>query len=431
MIKLIIDKFKFKSEYLLLLKENPDFLKLFIANVLSKIGTQMHRFGLPWLVYNISGSGKLMAINFTISLIPGFFFGFIGGVLSDKLSRKKILIIGDIIASLFTLLILIIYFSPYKIEVWHLFLLTFVLSSINAIYLPSFEAGLPTLIKKEDIIKANGLFSISQSFIELGGPAISGILIGFFNPLITIGINSISFFISALILINIKSKKFTKKANIKEKNNNIVSDIKYCMSYIFETKWLLYGLILTFGIYLGTGSVGSLIQFYLRDSLGLSGVIFGISFSLFEFLPMLIMGYYAPILGEKYSMEKMVLIGSLVYSLSLISMGITTIYPIVIISGMLLNGSLILIIVNWNTMRQKRTPNHVLGRVTGIIMTFQYIALPIGGSVSSFLITFMSVQIVLILFGIIALTTVIIIYFTPFTYNEDPLIVKTKKEKIL
>ncbi|PWE70098.1 hypothetical protein B1R38_27890 [Bacillus cereus] len=430
MIKLIINKFKFKSEYLFLLKENPDFLKLFIASILSKIGTQMHRFGLPWLVYNISGSGKLMAINFTISLIPGFFFGFIGGILSDKLNRKRILIIGDIIASLFTLIILIIYFSPYKIEIWHLFSLTFILSSVNAIYLPSFEAGLPTLIKKEDIIKANGLFSVSQAFIELGGPAISGILISFFNPLITIAINSISFFISALILINIKSKEITKKAN-DEKKSSISSDIKYCLNYISETKWLLYGLILIFGVYLGAGSVGSLIQFYLRDSLGLSGAIFGISFSLFEFLPMLIMGYYAPILGEKYSMEKMIIIGSLVYSLSLISMGTTTIYPIVILSGMFLNGSLILIIVNWKTMRQKRTPNHVLGRVTGTIITFQSIALPIGGLISSFLITFVSVQIVLIIFGLIALTTVIIIYFTPFIYNEDYLIKEKKKERML
>lgn len=410
----ILNKFKFKSEFFLLLKRNPAFYKLFIANILSKVGTQMHRFGLPWIVYDITGSAQLMAVNFTISLIPGFIFGFIGGSLADKYSRRNILIIGDIFAAIFTFVIILLHFSSLDLKVEYLFFLTFILSAINSLYQPAFQAGMSNLLEKDDIITANGLFSVTQSFISLGGPVIAGFIIGIVGPWINIIINGLSFLISAILILYINSKGFAVTQN-NNKKPSFFSDIRICLDIIKKTNWLLYGLLLTFGVYLGSGSVGSLIQYYLRETLHLEGASFGISFALFEFIPMLLMGYYAPMLGKKYQMEKLVLFGSLFYSISLIGIGLTTIYPIVILSGMLLNGAAVLILVNWNTMVQQRIPNEVLGRVSGVALTIQSLALPIGGGISSYLVTMISPQYVMIGFGLITALFVLFTFYMPFT----------------
>ncbi len=56
------------------------------------------------------------------------------------------------------------------LEVWHLFALTFLLSSVSSLYSPAFEASIPNLVDKSELITANSLFSIAKSFISLGGP---------------------------------------------------------------------------------------------------------------------------------------------------------------------------------------------------------------------------------------------------------------------
>lgn len=413
----LVEKFALRAEFWLLLKANPQFGRLFVANILSKIGNQMHRFGLPWIVYDITGSAQLMAINFTVSLIPGFFFGFLGGVLADRQSRKKILIIGDVLAASFTLFIVLLHFSSFNLNVGALFALTFILSSINAIYLPSFQASLPSLLKKEDVIVANSFFSVSQSFINLGGPVFAGMLIGFAGPWANLVINAFSFILSGFLLLGITSIEFVEKVK-QETKPKFIADLKYCLDIIKESKWLVYGLFLTFGVYLGAGSVGSLIQYFLRENLRLSGTLFGVTFALFEFVPMLLMGYYAPQLSKKFNMENLILVGSIVYAFSLIGIGLTTIYPVVIISGMLLNAAAVLIMVNWESMIQIRVPSHALGRITGTVYTFQSTALPIGGAISSFLVSFVSAQWVFIGFGLVVMVFVLITLKLPFASLE-------------
>ncbi|MFB0832702.1 MFS transporter [Brevibacillus laterosporus] len=417
-MKAILNKLAIKSEYSLVLKRNPDFNKLFFAAVLSMIGTQMHRFALPWIVYDISGSATLMAVNFTISLVPGFFFGLIGGILSDRYSRKKVLIISDLLASFFTILIVFLHFGPIELKVWHLFVLTFILSSINSVYLPSFRAGMPSLVVKDDVITANGLFSVAQSFVSLGGPILAGMMIGFVGPWTNIAVNSVSFLLSAIIIMIIKNNELSQVQDQKKKST-FFSDLYEGFDVIKRTKWLLCGIFLIFGIYLGTGSVGSLIQYYLRNELHIDGMLFGISFALFEFIPMLVAGYYAPLLGKKFKMESVVLSGAFMYALSLIGMGITTIYPIVIFSGMILNASSVFIVVNWNTMIQQQIPNHILGRVSGTVLTVQSVALLSGGAISSFLITLISAQWVLIGFGLITGLFAVITLNLPFAHLKS------------
>jgi MFS transporter, DHA3 family, macrolide efflux protein len=417
-MKKIINQFRIEDDFFKVLNKNKEFRKLFWARVLSLIGTQMHRFGLPYLVYSLSGSAALMAINFTLSLIPGLIFGFMGGVLADRFNRRVILIIGDLLAGLVTLSYCILVFFDIPVSTWYLFALTFILSSLTSIYNPTFDASLPKVISKDNIVVANSLFSVSNSFISLGGPVFAGVLIGFIGPWMNIFINSLSFIASAFLIYYIKSNLNSEKRSGK---NSILTDIKEGINYIQGQVWFLYGLFITFGVFLASGSVGSLIQYYLIDYLNLEGFKFGLTFALFEFIPLLLVGVYAPVITKRFRFEVVIVVGSILFGLSLIGLGATTIYGVVILFGMLLNGSSVLVIISWNSMRQRRVPNHLLGKVSGLTLTVQSTALPLGGAISSLLVNYISAQWTIASFGAVAAIVAIYTAFTPFTskYKES------------
>lgn len=407
----ILNQLKINSDFVNLLKNNSDFNKLFWARTLSLIGTQMQRFGLPWLVYEISGSAALMAVNFTVSLLPGLLFGFTGGVIADRYDRKKIMFWGDLIAAVITFLYFMTYLFSISVGASGLFILTFILSSLAALYTPSFDAALPNIVEKKDIVNANSLFNVARSFISLGGPMVAGILIGFMGPWTNIMINAVSFLISSLLILAIKQQLNAIQINEK---SSMRSDFNNSLSYIKNQTWLYYGLFITFGLFLATGSVGSLIQYYLLEVLNVKGFMFGFSFTLFEFIPMLLMGIYAPVLAKKYEYETLIFWGTLIFALSIVAMGATTVYAAVILSGMILNASAVLVLISWNTMIQVRVPNHMLGKISGVAITIQSVSLPIGGAISSLLVIYISAQWTLITFGLLAALISLSTLRTPF-----------------
>lgn len=166
--------------------------------------------------------------------------------------------------------------------------------------------------------------------------------------------------------------------------------------------------------FLATGSVGSLIQYYLLEVLNVKGFMFGFSFTLFEFIPMLLMGIYAPVLAKKYEYETLIFWGTLIFALSIVAMGATTVYAAVILSGMILNASAVLVLISWNTMIQVRVPNHMLGKISGVAITIQSVSLPIGGAISSLLVIYISAQWTLITFGLLAALISLSTLSTPF-----------------
>ncbi|MGW7784250.1 MFS transporter [Staphylococcus xylosus] len=395
-----------KSQYLNLIINNKPFTLLFMARTFSLLGTQMHRFGLPWLVLQVSGSASLMALNFTFSLLPGLIFGYLGGVLADKYNRKKIMIIGDLLAFVFSLSLFLLHYSEVNIHVVYLFILTIILSSLTTIYNTSFDATLPQVVNESELIIANSLFNIVQSFINLSGPVIAGMIIGFIGGWSTILLNAISFLISGILVLFIK---FTfDNCSIKNEEWNW----SFLKNYLYTNTWFKDGLIITGAMFLATGSVGSLIQLYLIEYLNLTGIKFGLTFSLFEFIPIFIMSLLTPKLKGKFQYHHLILFSTLIYSTSLILMGATVNYWIVLASGMILNGSSIVVLICWNTVRQEKVPNNILGKITGVALTVQSIGLPLGGALSSLLLNYLSAQIVLVLFGSIS-----IIIISPFLFK--------------
>lgn len=385
-----------------IITNNRGFGGLLTAAAMSSLGNQLQRFGLPWLVYHLSGSGALMALNFSLSLIPSLFFSLIGGVISDSHDRRKIMVLGDILSGVLVIFVFSIHVLDGEISLYLLFALTFLLSSISAIYDPTFYAAVPKLVNSKDLVMANSIFSISQSIISLVGPTLAGIVIGFFGAWTCIIINAISFFASAIFIWLIPVSMSIESRILTVKKISIIGDLKTALKFVRDQHWLIVGLTVTGAMYLSTGSIGSLLQFFFLKYLHLSGFMFGFTFVLFEFLPVLVIGFVASKLSTLINPQLLVFIGGIFFSLSMLILGSTLIYPIVVIGGMLQNASAALTLISWNSMCQSRVPNQLLGKVTGISITMQSILLPVGGLLSSIMVNWIAVPKILIGFGLVS-----------------------------
>lgn len=382
-----------KNKYSLLF-HNKNFDKLLLATFLSEMGNQMQRFGIPWIIFHITNSGSLMALNFSLSLIPGVFFGFIGGIISDRVSRKRMLLLINIVAFFIIALIMFLIRYENNVNIVFIFILTFIISSLTSMYEPTFSASLPVIVPKKNLISMNNIFNIIGSIIGLIGPAVAGIIIGIYGAWMCIIINGISYLLSFIVILFIKSDL----AVINNKEESIKKDLYIVKKYVYENKWFLFCLLVTAAVYISTGSIGSVLQFLFLHYLHLSGFMFGFTFVLFEFIPVLLVGLFSSKILKRFDSILIIQITASLFCLSLLIMGVSLNYFLIVLMGMLQNASFALLMVAWNSKRQSEIPNNILGKINGGIVTIQSFLLPVGSLSSTALINFISVPKIISIF---------------------------------
>lgn len=304
-----------------------------------------------------------------------------------------------------------------KISVILIFILTFILSSISSFYTPAFTAIIPNIVSNNIIISANSVFSIFESIVSLIGPVVATLIIGIVGAWITLLINAVSFILSGIIIINIKYKshiKFKKLPKTRKKFN-----FKK-VAYIFkEFSWLKFYLYIMSVMYIALGCVGSILQFYFINKLHLKGVSLGATFVLFEFIPVLIASLLVNMLIKNLSYKYSIFISASMFSLSIFGLGLTTNYFIVVLFGIIQNFFGTIALVCWESIRQERIISSKLGMVSGIVVTIQSFLMPLGGIVSSLLLSKIDVQQILKTSGVLCFLITLLIYLV---FHKTPYI---------
>lgn len=240
----------------------------------------------------------------------------------------------------------------------------------------------------------NNIFNIIGSIIGLIGPAVAGIIIGIYGAWMCIIINGISYLLSFIVILFIKSDL----AVINNKEESIKKDLYIVKKYVYENKWFLFCLLVTAAVYISTGSIGSVLQFLFLHYLHLSGFMFGFTFVLFEFIPVLLVGLFSSKILKRFDSILIIQITASLFCLSLLIMGVSLNYFLIVLMGMLQNASFALLMVAWNSKRQSEIPNNILGKINGGIVTIQSFLLPVGSLSSTALINFISVPKIISIF---------------------------------
>jgi len=150
----------------------------------SSIGTWMQNVAENWLVLSLTGSAFYLGLDAFLQQLPIMLFTLLGGVLADRLDRRKTLLVSQYIqmSTAFTLAALV--FSG-RVQVWHILVLSFITGSAQAFGGPASQALVPTLVEKNDLPNAIALNSIQFNLARVIGPLLAGV------ALATLGRNQI------------------------------------------------------------------------------------------------------------------------------------------------------------------------------------------------------------------------------------------------
>ncbi|HWR34355.1 MAG TPA: MFS transporter [Clostridia bacterium] len=183
-----------------------DFRLMWFGACASSIGTWMQMVAQGWLIYRLSHSAFLLALDQFLAGIPIFLFSLIGGVVADRVERRRILLASQYLqmASAAALTILV---ATDLVHVWHILCLSFVSGLAQAFGGPAYQALIPTLVDKEDMPNAIALNSIQFNIAVMIGPALAGQALAKLGETWCFGLNAISF-LAPIVSLSIISARF-------------------------------------------------------------------------------------------------------------------------------------------------------------------------------------------------------------------------------
>ena len=182
-----------------------DFRLMWFGACTSSIGTWMQIVAQGWLIYRLSHSAFLLALDQFLGGIPIFLFSLIGGVVADRVERRKILLASQYVqmasAGLLTILV-----ATGLVHVWHILCLSFVSGFAQAFGGPAYQALIPTLVEREDMPNAIALNSIQFNVAVMVGPALAGQALAKLGEKWCFGLNALSFLAPIVSLSLIRSR---------------------------------------------------------------------------------------------------------------------------------------------------------------------------------------------------------------------------------
>jgi len=189
-----------------------DFRLMWIGACASSVGTWMQIVAQGWLIYRLTHSPFLLALDQFLAGLPIFLFSMIGGVVADRTERRKILLVSQYIqmASAATLTILVAFGLTH---VWPILCLSFVSGFAQAFGGPAYQALIPTLVDRDDMPNAIALNSIQFNLAVTVGPALAGITLARFGEKWCFGLNALSFLAPIISLLIISARFLPEKSN--------------------------------------------------------------------------------------------------------------------------------------------------------------------------------------------------------------------------
>ena len=152
------------------------FYAITFGQFVSLVGSGMTRFGLGIWVLRETGDTTAYTAMLFFAILPVGLGSIFTGTLIDIWNRRIVMLLGNTVASLSTLVAAFLYFSG-ALEIWHLYIVLTVNGLANAFVIPSMEASVPMLIKKENLGRAAGLTQMATSLEVIIAPAMAGLLI--------------------------------------------------------------------------------------------------------------------------------------------------------------------------------------------------------------------------------------------------------------
>ncbi|MFQ5450999.1 MAG: MFS transporter [Nitrospinaceae bacterium] len=250
--------------YLDLLKTHRPFRSLWYGQVVSELGDWLNSIAIYALILQLSGTGMAMAGAMMAKLLPIFLVSPVAGVVVDRMSRKKVMIITDILRCFIVLGLLWVEDAG---DLWLLYSLVVLEIAMAGFFEPARSAIIPSLIPRKNLVTANALSGSTWSVMLAFGAALGGAVVSLLGIRAAFILDAMTFLVSAAFILRIPSgmenmegrKKSARQGGFK----NLIEGGRYLISepIVMVLALLKSGLAVS-------GGIMTLIPLYAHQMLG-------------------------------------------------------------------------------------------------------------------------------------------------------------------
>lgn len=214
------------------------FYVIWTGQIISMLGSGLSGFGLGVWIYQKTGSATQFALTALFMMLPNLVVGPLGGLLADRFDRRKLLAISDCGQAAGTLVMAALLFTG-RLEVWHIYVATVSGAIFNCFRWPAFNALLPSIVPKQQLMRVNGLVSAGEAATMIASPLLAGLLVASIGLSSVLLIDVVTFMIGMSLLFTLPVPKFVRRPvdNVEKADDAIGSGIrKYWRMTVNDTR---------------------------------------------------------------------------------------------------------------------------------------------------------------------------------------------------
>ncbi len=358
-----------KSEH----KLSADFWKFWTGQAISSLGSSFTGFALPLLVYQLTHSAINLAITTATYFLPYLLFGLVIGAWVDRLDRKRIMIFTDLARAL--IIASIPLFAIFgTLSVWWIYVVGFLSSTLSICFDSAEFAAIPSLVSQDDLVTANGRIQASYSAASVGGPLLAALLIAFMPIYDVIFFDAVSFLLSSMSLLIIRSSfNITKERKQTSIRTDIVEGLRYVLGHPVLRAISLMMAMVNFV----ASTVQAQIVLFAKNQLAATDSEVGLLRAAGS-IGVVVLALAAGPLRKRYPFSRVALGALMLEGVVTVVLAFTPYYWAALPLMALMSGLGILFNINTGSLRQAIVPNHMLARVMSIAGVLAWSAIPVG-----------------------------------------------------
>ncbi len=251
---------------LLFHSKNRNFLRLWLAQLISQFGDRIHQLALIGLVAKIApGSTMALAKVMACTILPTFIIQPFAGVLVDRWDRRTILFVSDVIRGSLVLLIPFYFMAPKSMI--PIYVIVFLVFSFCRFHVPAKMSIIPDLVHSENFLKANSLITTTGMIAAGLGAALGAFLVEYYGARNGFIIDSATFFLSAMFVFHISGHRSSNNdAACSIKKTSVWVEMKEGFHYIWQHKEIRFVINAFFVLFASAGAVYVVIVVFIQQT---------------------------------------------------------------------------------------------------------------------------------------------------------------------
>ena len=376
---------------------------LFPANTVSNIGSWAQRVAQDWLVLELTNNnGTYLGLVTAVQFAPVLFLSLHGGVLADRLDKRKVLIATNCAGGATSIGLGLLVIND-AVALWHVFALAGVLGIATAIDAPVRQAFSSELVGAEDLPNAVSLNSANFNAGRLVGPAISGFLIAAFGTGPSFLINGASYFFVIFALV-----KMDVTTLFHQNQEKSMGNIREAIAYVRARPDIYVVMIMVFAL----STFGLNFQIFnalmATQEFGLGPASFGLMGTFVA------IGSLSGAIGsarlERLRTTRFVIIGGVFFSISIMALSLLPNYTTYIFWLPICGLTALTTLVSANSLVQTSTDQAIRGRVMGLYLFIFMGGAPFGSPLIGLAADYIGIRYTIAVCGSLALAASLFVW---------------------